>query len=154
MYKKSVMHVQTSKPIAFCRSGCPRRRPCVSYLMMSVERRQKFHTGDGLFEPISLVVRPIRRTTQIWLATRHQYWISALVPQTSFRGETTGGVTNCCLFQAKTNRAASQKSINIKVSFRKRLNYNWYHRKIMPKMCYLMITRKYCSVAFIGVVTP
>ena len=29
--------------------------------------------------------------------TRHQYGISALVSQTSFCGETSGGVTNCRL---------------------------------------------------------
>ena len=27
----------------------------------------------------------------IWVVTRHQYGISALVSQTSFRGETSGG---------------------------------------------------------------
>ena len=30
-------------------------------------------------------------TTQIWAVTRHQYGISAFVPRTSFRGETSGG---------------------------------------------------------------
>ena len=34
-------------------------------------------------------------STQIWLVTRHQYGISAVVPQTSFRGETSGDVTKC-----------------------------------------------------------
>ena len=32
---------------------------------------------------------------QIWVVTRHQYGISALVFQTSFRGETSGGVAKC-----------------------------------------------------------
>ena len=31
----------------------------------------------------------------IWVVTRHQYGISALVSQTSFRGETSGGITKC-----------------------------------------------------------
>ena len=31
--------------------------------------------------------RPIRSTTQIWVVTRHQYGISALVSQTSFGGK-------------------------------------------------------------------
>ena len=35
------------------------------------------------------LLRPIRSTTQIWALTLHQYGISALVPQTSFRGETS-----------------------------------------------------------------
>ena len=34
----------------------------------------------------------MRSTTQIWVVKRHQYGISVLVPQTSFRGETSGGV--------------------------------------------------------------
>ena len=42
--------------------------------------------------------RPIRSTTQIWVVTRHQYGISALVSQTSFGGETSGSVAKCWLF--------------------------------------------------------
>ena len=33
--------------------------------------------------------------TQIWVVMRHQYGISALVSQTSFRGKTSGGVAKC-----------------------------------------------------------
>ena len=47
---------------------------------------------------ISHAARPIRRTTQISVVTRHQYGISALVSQTSFGGETRGSVTKCRLF--------------------------------------------------------
>ena len=36
------------------------------------------------------LIQPIRGTTQIWVVTRHQYGISALVSQTSFGGETSG----------------------------------------------------------------
>ena len=43
----------------------------------------------------SQAVRLIRSTTQIWVVTRHQYRISALVSQTSFRWETVGGVAKC-----------------------------------------------------------
>ena len=35
---------------------------------------------------------------QIWVVTRHQYRISALVSQTSFGGETSGDVAKCRLF--------------------------------------------------------
>ena len=55
------------------------------------------YTSDWL-KQISLAVRPIRSTTQIWVVTRHQYGISALVSQTSFRGETSGSVAKCRLF--------------------------------------------------------
>ena len=34
-------------------------------------------------------------STQIWVVTRHQYGISAVVPRKSFRGETSGDVTKC-----------------------------------------------------------
>ena len=41
---------------------------------------------------ISLVARPIGSSDKIWEVKRHQYDISVLVPQTSFRRETIGGV--------------------------------------------------------------
>ena len=47
---------------------------------------------------ISHPARPIRSTSQIWLVTRHQYGISALVSQTSFGVETSGSVAKCRLF--------------------------------------------------------
>ena len=43
----------------------------------------------------SLAARPI---TQIWVVTRHQYGISALIYQTLIRGGTVGGVAKCRLF--------------------------------------------------------
>ena len=42
--------------------------------------------------------KPIRSTTQIWVVTRHQCGISALISQTSFGGETRGSVAKCRLF--------------------------------------------------------
>ena len=36
--------------------------------------------------------------TLIWVVTRHQYGISALVSHTSFGGETIGSITKCWLF--------------------------------------------------------
>ena len=48
---------------------------------------------------ISYASRPAtRQTIQIWVVTRHLYGISALVSQTSFRGETGGGVVKYRLF--------------------------------------------------------
>ena len=44
------------------------------------------------------LIQPIRGTTQIWVVTRHQYGISALVSQTLFGGETSGSVTKYRLF--------------------------------------------------------
>ena len=47
---------------------------------------------------ISDAARPIRSNTQNFLLTRHQYGISVLLSQTSFRGETSGEVAKCQLF--------------------------------------------------------
>ena len=41
---------------------------------------------------------PIRSTTQTWVVTHHQYWISALVSQTSFGGDTIVSIAKCWLF--------------------------------------------------------
>ena len=58
---------------------------------------------------ISHAARPIRSTTQIWVVTRHQYGISALVSQTSFGGETSDSVAKCRLFsQAKSKEKAEE----------------------------------------------
>ena len=55
------------------------------------------------------LIQPIRSTTQIWVVTRHQYGISALVSQTSFGGESSGSVAKCRLFsQTKENTKLSQ----------------------------------------------
>ena len=49
-------------------------------------------------------LQPIKSTTQIWVVKRHQYGISALIPQTSFRGEIRGDVVkvDCFLRLQKT----------------------------------------------------
>ena len=49
-------------------------------------------SASDWLKQISRAAKQIRRTTQIWVVKRHQYRISALVSQTSFRGETSGGV--------------------------------------------------------------
>ena len=50
----------------------------------------------------------MRSTPQIWVVTRHQYGISALVSQTLFRGETGGDVAKWRLFsQANTGNNIS-----------------------------------------------
>ena len=44
-----------------------------------------------------ILLQPIGSFTLIWVVTRHQYGISALISQTSFRGETSGSVAKCRL---------------------------------------------------------
>ena len=53
-----------------------------------------------------------RVTTQIWVVTRHQYGISALVSQTSFGGKSVAGVAICQRFSLyRRNNYLSHKSI-------------------------------------------
>ena len=61
-------------------------------------QKPKFH-ADGRWSCCAgNLLQPIRNTTQNWVVTRHQYGISALVSQTSFHGESSGGVAKCWLF--------------------------------------------------------
>ena len=67
------------------------------------KRTQKFHTDDESLSGSAWCLlqnfQLIRNTTQTWLVVRHQeYGNSALVPLTSFRGETSDGVRKCRLF--------------------------------------------------------
>ena len=55
-------------------------------------------SASDWLKQIPYAARPIRSTNQIWVVTRHQYRIFALVSQTSFRGENGGGVAECRLF--------------------------------------------------------
>ena len=48
------------------------------------------------------LTQPIRYTTQIWVSTRHQYGVSALVSQMSFGRETSGSIAKCWLFSQAT----------------------------------------------------
>ena len=70
--------------------------------MTSKKWAQKFYTDDGwCFWLVGNLLQPIRTTTQIWVVNkRHQFGISAFVSQTSFRGETSGGIAKCdCLLR-------------------------------------------------------
>ena len=56
------------------------------------------------------LLQPIRSTTQVWEVTRYQDGISALGPQTSFRGETIGSVAKCLLFSQAISLSLSLPS--------------------------------------------
>ncbi|CAH3128628.1 unnamed protein product, partial [Porites lobata] len=81
--------------------------------MTSEQRLQKLHTIDVHYpdlgnapdwlKQISLVTRPIRSTTQIWVVTRNQYGISANGAQTSFGGKTCGRVVKYYQYTLHTN---------------------------------------------------
>ena len=52
--------------------------------------------------------QPIRSTTLIWTVTHHQYGISTIVSQTSFREETSDGLAKCRLFFQATEKVLSK----------------------------------------------
>ena len=83
-----------------------RRCHWFSRQMTSEKRAQKFHTDDAslprcgkCFWLAENLLPPIRGTTQIWIVKRHQYGISALVSQTSFRGNTVVASRNVDCFR-------------------------------------------------------
>ena len=73
-------------------------------------------SASDWLKQVSQAAQPIRSTTQIWVVTRHQHGISALVSQTSVRGETVGGVVKCRLFSqanAFSARLANRSVFNL-----------------------------------------
>ena len=96
--------------------------------MTSEKRAQKFHTNDASLprylgsasdwlNQISDAAGPIRSTTQIWVVTRHQYGISALVSQTSFGGEISGSVAKLSAVFSGCNDVSCLKSVHGDLNF-------------------------------------
>ena len=74
---------------------CLRERPIFwdALVSLSEDRARKFHTDAVLLHRLWLcfwlvenLLQPIRINTQIWVVTRHQYGIFALVPHASSLG--------------------------------------------------------------------
>ena len=59
---------------------------------------------DIFFNQLEVLLR------SAYIVTRHQYGISALVSQTSFRGETSGGIAKCRLF-SQTERLTTLRGL-------------------------------------------
>ena len=78
--------------------------------MTSEKRVQKFHTDDASLTRCASdwscrIFASINQKSYPDLdSARHQYGISALVSQTSFCGETSGGVAKCRLFSLTSCR--------------------------------------------------
>ena len=97
---------------------------------------------------------PIRSITQIWVVTRYQYGISALVSQTSFRGETSGGVAKCRLFSLARLRVFIE--VSCYSSYYSRLKALPFHPQNWPKsFCKTISTvLMYCQRGVIWMDTP
>lgn len=83
------------------------RNECRNSLLMTCHYPGLLKVFDWL-KQVSIASRPIRSTAQIWVVTRHHYWIFAFLPQTSFWGETRGGVAKCRLFSHGTKTLTRQ----------------------------------------------
>ena len=90
--------------------------------MASEKRAQKFHTETRHYPDLASasdwscgvgnLFQPIISTPQIWIVTRHQYGISALISQTSFfEEETSGSVAKCRLFSQANDSALRQNAL-------------------------------------------
>jgi len=64
----------------------------------------------------SRAYQPIRSTTKIWVVTRHQYGISALVTQTSFSEGSSGDLVRRRLFSQANFNENSNISFVISVT--------------------------------------
>ena len=60
---------------------------------------------------ISRATRPIRSITQIYVVTRHQYGISALVSETTFRGKPLVGSRNVVCFLRLSSKGISVDTV-------------------------------------------
>ena len=69
------------------------RKDCRNSILMVCHYPDQGSAFDWSCRVVNLL-QPIRSTTQIWVVTRHQYGISAVLTQMSFRGETSGCVAN------------------------------------------------------------
>ena len=68
--------------------------------MLTTRHYPDLGNASDWLKQISQAARPIRSSAQVWVVTRHQtkYGVSVLVSQTSFRGETSGGIARYRLF--------------------------------------------------------
>ena len=69
------------------------RNDCRNSILMVCHYPDQGSASDWSFRVVNLL-QPIRSITQIWVVTRHQYGISAVLTQMSLRGEISGGVAN------------------------------------------------------------
>ena len=67
-------------------------------------------TASGWLKESSLAASPIRNTTYTWVVTNNQYGISALVSQTTFRGETS--VRSSAIFSGWRQQEGSLRGLN------------------------------------------
>ena len=92
------------------------------------------------------LIQPIRSTTQIWVVTRHQYGISALVSQTSFGGETSGSVAKCRLFsQATVFQSWVHSSLYLHM---KNLKPDQHFKCLSPRGAMKALSHNSCSVLY------
>ena len=79
--------------------------------MLMTRHYVEFRSASDWLKQISEEVRPIRSTTQNVVVTRHQHGNCALASQTSFLGETSGGVAKSRMFSHATNKQSPNRAV-------------------------------------------
>jgi len=87
------------------------RNKCINSILMTCHY-PNLGSAQWCFWVVDNSLHPITNTTQIWVVTRHQYGISALEPQTSFPGKSSGGIAKCRLFFCRHNCVFSGRAGN------------------------------------------
>ena len=80
------------------------------------------------------LLQPIKSTAQIWIVTRHQYGISALIPQTLFAGEPVVALRNVGRF-LRLVKASSPHAISLLVQLVSRFPISARCRYISRNNC-------------------
>ena len=84
---------------------------CRNSILMTCHQPFLGSASDRLCR-VGNLFQPVRSTTQIWVMMHHQYGVSALASQTSFRRETVGGAAKCRLFSQAKPKVDSQFSLS------------------------------------------
>ena len=79
--------------------------------MLMTRHYVEFRSASDWLKQISEDARPTRSTTENVVVTRHQYGNCELASQTSFLGETSGGVAKSRLFSHATNKQSPNRAV-------------------------------------------
>ena len=111
------------------------RNNCRNSILMTCHYPDLGSPSDWLNQ-ISHAARPIRSTTQIWVVTRHQYGISALVSQTSFGGETTSSpfISGICFLPLEPKKQKQITWSQVRETSRASPNVGFFLRPALVKL--------------------
>jgi len=87
------------------------------------------------------LLQPIKSATHILVVTCQNYGITAVVPQTSFHGETSIGVAKCQLFSQATGYQSNIASIYYVITVRQKLKKKQQQQQQLTDFFFLVLIR-------------